>query len=144
MIDVSVETEIDAAPADVAAVMFDPEREPQWMSAVTGVELVDAALAPGARVTHRGRFLGQDLSWSTQVEAVHFPHVLQLRITEGPITGTVRYDIQRGATGSRVRIRNVGEPTAAGFLPAALLAAPLKSALTADLERLKQLVEGAR
>jgi len=67
--------------------------------------------------------------------------VLALRIAEGPFTGTVRYDIQRSGGGSRVRIRNVGEVPAVSFLPAAMVTGPMKSALGADLERLKALVE---
>jgi hypothetical protein len=141
-IDISAEIEIAASPADIAGVMFDPEREPDWMKAVTTVELIDPALEPGARVRHVGAFLGQELAWTTQVETVHFPHVLALRITEGPFAGTVRYDIQRSPGGSKVRVRSVGDVTRPVLAPAALIAAPLKAALAADLERLKQLVEG--
>lgn len=140
-IDLSVDIEIAAAPADVAAVMFDPQREPEWMNVVKDVELIDAALAPGARVRHRGRFLGKEIAWVTEVETVHFPHVLVLRIDEGPFVGTVRYDIQRSGSGSRARIRSTGEPGTLGFLPAALITGPMESALTADLDRLKTLVE---
>jgi hypothetical protein len=140
-IDVFAEIEISASPADIAGVMFDPEREADWVKAVSGVELVDPALEPGARVRHVGAFLGQELAWTTQVEAVHFPHVLALRIIEGPFAGTVRYDIQRSPGGSRVRIRSVGEVTRPVLAPAALISAPMKAALAADLERLKQLVE---
>lgn len=139
-IDVSAEIDIAAAPADVAAVMFDPQQEPQWMKAVIGVELVDPALAPGARVKRRGSFLGREFSWQTEVEAVHFPHVLAMRISEGPFVGTVRYDIQRTGTGSHVRIRSVGEAKSLP-LPSALVGGPIRAALTQDLERLKALVE---
>jgi hypothetical protein len=121
--------------------MFDPQREPEWMQAVKGVELIDPDLQPGARVRRKGRFLGRDLEWTTQVEAVHFPHVLSVRIADGPFTGTVRYDIQRSAGGSRVRIRNVGELPGMSFLPSAMITGPMKTALGADLERLKTLVE---
>jgi hypothetical protein len=140
-IDVSAEIEIAAAPADIAGVMFDPERDPDWVKAVTGVELVDPALEPGARVRRVGAFLGQQLAWTTQVEAVHFPHVLALRIIDGPFSGTVRYDIQRSPGGSRVRIRSVGDVTRPALAPAALITGPLKAAMAADLERLKTLVE---
>jgi uncharacterized membrane protein len=143
MIDVSVETDIAASPADIAGVMFDAQREPEWMKAVTGVELIDPALEPGARVRRTGSFLGQKFQWTTQVEAVHFPHLLTLRIVDGPLVGTVRYDIQRSGGGSRVRIRNVGEPKDLGFLPASLIAGPVRTALEADLQRLKAIVEGA-
>ena len=139
-IDISAEIDIDAAPADVAAVMFDPQQEPQWVHVVTGVELIDAALKPGARVKRLGSFLGREFSWQTEVEAVHFPHVLTMRIAEGPFVGTVRYDIQRSEGGSRVRIRGAGE-AASLPVPAALVSGPIRAALTQDLQRLKKLVE---
>jgi hypothetical protein len=142
-IDLSAEIEIAAAPADVAGVMFDPAREPEWVKAVIGVELVDPALERGARVRRTGTFLGQSLEWMTQVETVHFPHVLTLKIVEGPFQGTVRYDIQRSGNGSRVRVRTVGDVTHPALAPAALLAAPMRAALGADLERLRTLVEGS-
>lgn len=141
-IDVSAEIDIAASPTDVAAVMFDPAREPEWIGAVVGVEVIDPALAPGARVRHSGRLLGRELSWITEVEAVHFPHLLALRIAEGPFVGHVRYDVQRSATGTRARIRNVGSPTGLGPVPSSFVVGPLRSAMTADLERLKTLVEG--
>lgn len=143
-IDVTAEVDITAAPADVAGVMFDPQRETEWMKAVTGVELLDAALKPGARVKRTGQFLGHEFSWTTEVEAVHFPHVLSLRILDGPFVGSVRYDIQRSGSGSHVRIRTAGTASALGFLPSALVTGPMTSALTADLARLKTLVETHR
>lgn len=141
-VDVVADIEIAADPADIAAIMFDPGREPEWMKAVRSVELIDPALAPGAKVRHRGAFLGQEISWLTEVETVHFPHVLTLRVSEGPFEGTVRYEIQRSGAGSRARVRNVGKPTSLGFLPTAMIEGPMRSAMAADLARLKALVEG--
>jgi uncharacterized membrane protein len=142
-VDVSAEIDITAAPADVAAVMFDAQREPEWMKAVTGVELIDPALERGARVRRTGTVLGQEFGWTTEVEAVHFPHLLTLRIVDGPFVGTVRYDIQRSGAGSRVRIRNVGEAKALGALPTVMITGPMRSAMSADLERLKSIVEAS-
>jgi len=141
-VDLTVETEIAAAPADVAAIMFDPQREPEWMSAIKRVEVIDPALQPGARVRRTASFMGRELSWTTEVEAVHFPHVLKLKVADGPFTGTISYQIQRSANGSVVRIHNDGQTSMLGFLPASLVEAPMRSALTADLARLKRLVEG--
>jgi len=141
-VDLVVETEIAAAPADVAAIMFDPQREPEWMNAIKRVEVIDPALQPGARVRRTASFMGRELSWTTEVEAVHFPHVLRLKVAEGPFTGTISYQIQRSANGSVVRIHNDGQTSMLGFLPASLIEAPMRSALTADLARLKDLVEG--
>jgi carbon monoxide dehydrogenase subunit G len=141
-IDVAAEIEIAADPADIAAVMFDPARAADWMSAVTGVEVIDPALVRGARVRHRGKVLNQEFTWLTEVEAVHFPHVLALRVTDGPLIGTTRFDIQRSAGGSRVRIRNAGDPgPALAIVPSAMIPGPLRLAMAADLQRLKAIVE---
>ena len=141
-VNVSAETEIAAAPADIAAVMFDPAREPEWMSVVKTVTIVDPALQPGARVKRTASFMGQEIGWTTEVEAVHFPHVLRLRIAEGPFTGTVAYQIQRSEGGSVVRIQNQGETSKLAFLPASVIEEPMRAAMAADLERLKKIVEG--
>jgi len=141
-VDVAADIEIAADPADIAAIMFDPAREKDWIQAVQSVELIDPALAPGAKVRHHGSLLGQQISWMTEVETVHFPHVLTLRVSDGPFEGTVRYEIQRSGGGSRARVRNVGSPTSLGFLPAAMIEGPMRSAMAADLVRLKALVEG--
>jgi len=109
-IDIAADIEIAADPADIAAVMFDPSREAEWVSVVTGVEVIDPALVRGARVRHMARVMDKEVSWTTEVETVHFPHVLALRIADGPVVGTTRFDIQRSGTGSRVRIRTVGDP----------------------------------
>ena len=142
-IDVSVETEIAAAPATIAAVMFDPSREREWIKAVSEVDVIDPALAPGARVVRRGSLLGRAISWATEVEAVHFPHVLTMRVTDGPFVGTVSYNIQRSGTGSRVKIRSVGAAAGLGFLPSSMITGPMKSAIAADLDRLKAIVESS-
>ena len=122
--------------------MFDPSRYAEWMQAVTSVEVLDAALAPGARVRHRGSFMGRELTWMTTVETVHFPHVLVLQVTEGPFVGVTRIGIQRSGEGSRVQVQNSGELKGLGFIPDMMVAGPMKTALAADLERLKVLVEG--
>ena len=140
-VNVSAEIEIAAEPTDVAGVMFDPQREPQWMSAVKTVELVDPGIKPGARVRRTGTFVGQDVAWTTAVESFQFPHALTVRIVDGPFTGTVAYSVQRSAGGSVARITNRGESNALGFLPASIVEGGLRKMLEGDLARLKGVVE---
>ena len=140
-VDVSVEIDIAAEPSDVASVMFDPAREPEWMAAVKTVRAIDPGIKPGARVSRTGSFMGRELAWTTEVVSFHFPHALTLRIVDGPFVGTVQYEIGRGSAGSVARIRNVGELSKFGFLPKAMIEGPMRSALSADLARLKALVE---
>ena len=140
-IDVAAEIEIAAEPTDVAGVMFDPHRDPEWMKAVTGVEVIDPGIKPGARVKRTGQFMGQPITWTTEVASFQFPHVLVLNVSDGPFAGSVRYEIGRSAAGSVARIRTVGSPTAFGFLPASMIEGPMRSALEADLARLKAIIE---
>lgn len=142
VVDVTAEIEIAAEPTDIASVMFDPQREPDWMSAVTAVDLIDPGIKPGARARHTGTFVGQPVAWTTAVEAFHFPHALTLKIVDGPFTGTVSYSVQRSGAGSVARITNRGETSALGFVPASMIEHGMRTMLEADLGRLKAIVEG--
>jgi hypothetical protein len=103
--------------------------------------VIDPALKPGARVRRTAMFMGQEIAWVTEVEAVHFPHVLNLKVAEGPFVGTINYQIQRSDGGSHVRIRNRGEAAALSFLPSSMIETPLRASMEADLGRLKAIVE---
>jgi hypothetical protein len=140
-VDVSVEIDIAAEPSDVASVMFDPAREPEWIDAVKTVTAIDPGIKPGARVERTGRLMGREIAWTTEVVSFHFPHALTLRIVDGPFVGTLQYEIGRGGAGSVARVRTVGELGKYGFLPKAMIEGPLRSTLSADLARLKALVE---
>ena len=142
-IDVSAEVEIAAAPADVAAVMFDPSREPEWIGAVKSVDLIDASLVVGARVRHVSQVMGMDMSWTSQVTAVHFPHKLTMQLSEGPFRGVLDYSIARTAGGAVARVRNAGDLETGLPLPGSMVSKEVLAALTADLARLKALVEKA-
>ncbi len=118
--------QIAAAPADVAAVMFDPARDREWMTSVTATTPRTAGITVGAEVDRTSVVGGQQIAWATQVAGFHFPHVLRLRITGGQ-TGDVHYEVQRTEGGSRAVVRAASDVDLFGF----------------DLERLKALVEGA-
>ena len=138
MIDVTVSREMRATPARVRAVMFEPRNDPQWMAAVKSVQPESDGYTPGTRVRRVGRFLGRELRWTTELVSTSDAHV-DLRIIDGPMRGTVRYEIQPSADGAVVSIRNVGE--APGFAPTSVLKFFMRRALDADLRRLQALVE---
>jgi hypothetical protein len=123
--DITEDIQIAAAPADVAAVMFDPARDKEWMTSVTSSQPRTAGIGVGAEVERLSLVAGQPIPWSTQVSGFHFPHVLRLTIAGGQ-TGAVQYEIQRAGEGSVARVRAASEMDLFGF----------------DLERLKALIEG--
>jgi hypothetical protein len=122
--DIAQDIQIEAAPADVAAVMFDPARDAEWMTAVTASTPRTAGITVGAQVERQSVVAGEQIPWSTEVSGFHFPHVLRLRIAGGQ-TGAVHYEIQRAGTGSVARVRAASDLDLFGF----------------DLARLKALVE---
>jgi uncharacterized membrane protein len=140
-LDVSVTRFMNAPPERVRGVMFDPTGDPRWMKAVKSVEPLDEGRATGARVRRTGRFLGRPLRWTTELVSIT-PSRLDLRIVDGPMRGTVTYEIQPAAGGSEVSIRNVG--SAPGFAPRRLLMWAMRRSLAADLARLQRVVEEAR
>jgi uncharacterized protein YndB with AHSA1/START domain len=143
MIEVTVEIEIAAEPTSVAAVMFDPHREPEWLEGVKTIEVLDPGIRPGARVRRTGTFHGYEVAWSTEVVAFQFPHLLELRFADGPLNGRIAYHVGRSTTGSVARIAGAADPGPLAFLPAPMIAGPARSALSAALARLKAIVEAA-
>lgn len=135
--DVEVSKTMRATPAAVAAVMFDPDRDPEWIGGARAVErLSPNPLAPGARTRRLGGFLGRKFSWVTQVEE-HVPErLLRMRFVEGPMSGEVSYRIEPIEGGSRVSIRNRGGSSFA--LPG--MSWMLRRSVAKDLDRLAGLV----
>jgi len=136
-IDVTAEIQIAAEPTDVAGVMFDPHREPEWVDAVQVVDVLDRGLAPGARVKHSATIAGRPVTWMSQVTAFNFPHMLDLRLSDGPVEGRVVFLIGRADGGSFARVRGTVDVEGAGDRAAEAA----RDALGADLARLKTLVE---
>jgi carbon monoxide dehydrogenase subunit G len=125
--DISEAIQIAAAPADVAAVMFDPARDAEWMTSVSSTVPRSAGITVGAEVDRTSIVDGRQIPWTTQVAGFHFPHVLRLHIAGGQ-SGAVHYEVQRAGEGSVARGRAASDVDLFGF----------------DLNRLKELVEAAR
>jgi uncharacterized protein YndB with AHSA1/START domain len=134
--DVTASLTIAASPARVAAVMFDPRRDPEWIGGAESVEpLAGDPLTPGARVRRHGCFMGKKFSWETEV-ASHEPNrLLDMRFVAGPMTGGgVTYRIDTHGDRSRVSIRNTGPgPQLMGWF--------VKRSVGKDLGRLARLID---
>ena len=133
--DVTATRTIAARPGQVAKVMFDPRRDPEWIG---GAKSVDSPggdpLKIGARVTRHGGFLGRKFSWTTEVAGFEADRQLHLNFVAGPMKGGfVTYTIEPEGQGSRVSIRNTGPgPQPTGWF--------VKRSVGRDLDRLAKLV----
>jgi uncharacterized protein YndB with AHSA1/START domain len=134
--DVTASTTISARPGQVAAVMFDPRRDPEW---IDGAKSVDPPSGDptkiGSRTTRHGGFMGRKFSWQTEVQGFEPDHLLHMRFLEGPMKGgTVTYRIEPEGRASRVSIRNTGPgPQIVGWF--------VRRSVRKDLDRLAKLVE---
>jgi hypothetical protein len=136
-VDVEVSMPMRATPAAVASVMFDPDRDPEWIGGARSVERLSAEpLVPGGRTRRHGGFLGREFSWVTEV-LEHVPErLLRMRFVEGPMSGEVCYRIEPIEGGSKVSIRNRGGSSFT--LPG--MSWILRRSVARDLERLADLV----
>ena len=137
MVDVTVRSTIPAAAADVAAVMFDPNRDPEWIGGAQRVEVITPQpYGVGARVRRHGAFLGRSFAWVTEVTEFEAGRLVRMKHVAGPFTGGVDYSISPVAAGSEVVIRNYGK--ASFWFP--FMAAMMRASVRADLKRLGRLL----
>ena len=127
---------IEVSPRAVAAVMFEPRRDPEWIGGAKSVDPPRGnATAVGARVTRHGGFMGRKFSWVTEVAEFQPDRLLRMNFIAGPMkSGDVTYRIEPEGSGSRVSIRNT-DPGAQ------LMAWFVKRSVGKDLNRLAKLVE---
>ena len=137
MVDVTASRRIPAKPGRVAAIMFDPARDPEWIGGAKSVEPPRGdPTKVGARVTRNGGFMGRNFSWTTEVQGFEPDHLLHMAFIAGPMKGgTVTYRVEPDGDGSRVSVRNTGPgPQIMGWF--------VKRSVVKDLDRLAKLVVG--
>ena len=133
--DVTASRSIAAKPGQVAAVMFDPQRDPDWIGGAKSVDPPEGdPIKVGARTTRHGGFMGRKFSWTTEVAGSEPDRILHMSFVEGPMKGgTVTYRIEPDGTGSRVSIRNTGPgPQFMGWF--------VKRSVGKDIDRLANLM----
>lgn len=126
---------ISAAPERVAAVMFDSQRDPEWIGGAKSVDPPDGnPTQVGSRVSRHGTFLGRTFSWTTEV-VEHVPNrLLRMSFVAGPMKGgDVTYRINPDVAGSKVSIRNTGPGPQ-------IMAWFVRKSVAKDLDRLAAIV----
>ena len=137
--DIEVSRRIAAPPARVAEIMFDPDRDPEWIGGARAVErLTPDPHALGARVKRIGGFMGRKFFWVTELAEFEPDRLMRMRFLEGPMKGEVSYRLDPDSDGARVSIRNNGG--ASFSFPG--MAWLLRRSVAKDLERLEGLVVG--
>lgn len=142
-VDVMTEIVIARPPAVVAAYAGDPGNAPAWYVNIEAVEWeTDPPLRVGSRMAFVARFLGRRLAYTYEVVELVAGERLVMRMAEGPFPMETRYEWVAEGAGTRMTLRNRGEPSGFGRVVAPVMAAAMRRAMGKDLVRLKGILEG--
>src|SRR3954454_8747545 len=143
-VDVVTETEIARARGDVAAFAADPDNATSWYKTIVSVEWeTQPPLQVGSRLRFVARFLGRTLAYTYEVRDLRAHEQFVMRTAQGPFQMETTYSWEDAANGHTVmRLRNRGEPPGFASVSAPLMARAMRRANEADLDRLKQILEG--
>jgi len=126
----------------VAAYASDPSNAPEWYANIDSVEWKsEPPLRVGSRLAFVARFLGRRLAYTYEIVELVPGERLVMRTAEGPFPMETSYAFQSVAEGTRMILRNRGEPSGFSRAVAPLMASAMRRANRKDLERLKRLLE---
>ena len=142
-VDVVTEIEIARPRADVAAFAADPDNATAWYKNIKSVEWETAPpLAVGSRMRFTAQFMGRSLAYTYEVGELVPGERFVMATAEGPFPMRTTYTWEdAGAGATRMTLRNAGEPSGFAAVTAPVMARAMRRANTADLERLKALLE---
>jgi uncharacterized membrane protein len=142
-IDVSSEIEISRPRAEVAAYAADPDNATAWYANIVSVEwntLNPAAV--GSRLAFVARFLGRRLAYTYEIKEHIAGERFVMATSEGPFPMETTYEWEDTADGgTRMRLRNRGNPSGFPRVLAPLMSTAVARANRKDLTRLKQVLE---
>jgi uncharacterized protein YndB with AHSA1/START domain len=142
-VDVRTETVIDVPRELVAAYAGDPANAPEWYANISSVEWeTPPPLRVGSRVAFVAQFLGRRLAYTYEIVEMVPRERLVMRTAQGPFPMETTYTWEpSGEGGTRMTLRNAGEPSGFAKVGTPVMAAAMRRANTKDLAKLKSLLE---
>jgi uncharacterized membrane protein len=142
-VDVISEILIDRPIDAVSRFAADPSNVPSWYVNIKSVECkTPPPLALGSKIAFVAHFLGRRLTYTYEVTEFVPGERLVMRTSEGPFPMETTYEWEvAGATKTRMRLRNRGQPRGFSKLVSPMMEAAMRRANRKDLECLKQLLE---
>jgi hypothetical protein len=145
-VDVQTQIEIGRPRAEVAAYAADPSNATDWYRNIERVEWqTSPPLAVGSRVAFVARFLGRRLEYTYEIREYIPGERLVMSTADGPFAMETTYLwSDTAAGGTKMALRNRGEPTGFSRLVAPATAAAVRRANRKDLAQLKRKLERNR
>jgi Polyketide cyclase / dehydrase and lipid transport len=141
-VDVTTWTDIARPRAEVAAFAADPGNAPRWYDNIDSVSWeTTPPVAVGSRMAFVARFLGRRLAYTYEVRDLVPGERLVMSTAEGPFPMETTYTWADVADGTRMTLRNRGEPAGLAKFATPAVAAAMRRANRKDLAQLKRLLE---
>lgn len=142
-VDIQTEIEIDQPRDEVAAYAADPDNAIAWYDNIKALEWkTDPPLAVGSRIAFVAEFVGRRLAYTYEIKTFVPGERLVMSTAEGlfPMETTYTWEMSRTG-GTRMTLRNRGEPTGFSKLAAPIIATAMRRANQNDLRQLKRILE---
>ena len=142
-VDARTEIEIDRPRSDVAAYAADPDNATSWYENIKAVEWeTPKPLAVGSKIAFVAQFLGRRIAYMYEVKELVPGERLVMSTAEGPFPMETTYVWEDTPTGgTRMTLRNRGEPSGFAKVIRPLMAVAVRRANSKDLARLKKILE---
>ena len=141
-VDVTTWTDIARPRAEVAAFAADPGNAPRWYENIESVHWeTEPPVAVGSRMAFVARFLRRRLAYTYQVRELVAGERLVMSTAEGPVPMETTYTWADTDGGTRMTLRNRGEPAGLTKLAAPAVTAAMRRANRKDLAQLKRILE---
>ncbi|NYJ02452.1 putative membrane protein [Nocardioides thalensis] len=141
-VDVQVETVIDRPVDVVSAYAGDPTNAPEWYANISSVEWRTAPpVAVGSEMDFVARFLGRRIAYTYRVTELEPGERLVMATAQGPFPMQTTYTWEPAGAGTRMTLRNTGEPSGFAKVAKPAMEAAMRRATTKDLARLKEILE---
>ena len=142
-VDVQVETEILRPVDEVAAYAGDPGNAPEWYANIRSVEWrTEPPVRVGSRMDFVAHFLGRQIAYTYEVTELVPGRRLVMETAQGPFPMQTTYTWDPTGGGTRMTLRNTGEPSGFSKVTAPVMEVAMRRATNKDLARLKALLEG--
>ena len=142
-VDVETRITIERPRSEVAAYAADPDTATSWYKNIQSASWqTEPPLRVGSRVGFEARFLGREMVYTYEIREYLPGERLVMSTADGPFPMETTYTWTDTSTGGTIMaLRNRGQPAGFSKLAAPLMEKAMRRANTADLARLKQILE---